>query len=57
MEDGLNGKNGAPVRRHAMKAVGTEYEVVADRNRKDLDDIARERPYRLIFVIPGPAKV
>jgi len=57
MEDGLNGKNGAPVLRHVTRAPGTGYEVVADQNRKDLDDNARERLYRQIFVTSDPAKV
>ena len=57
MEDGLNGKNGALVLRHVTRASGTGYEVVADRNRKDLDDNARERLFRQIFVMSDPAKV
>jgi len=57
MEDGLNGKNGAPVLRHVTWAPGTGYEVVPDRNRKNLDDNAWESLCRQIFVTLDPAKV
>lgn len=57
MGDGLNGKSGAPVLRHVTWAPGTGYEVVVDRNRKDLDDNAKERLYKQIFVTSDPAKV
>lgn len=57
MEDGLNGKIGAPVLQHVTWALGIGYEVVPDRNRKDLDDNAWESLCRQIFVTLDPAKV
>jgi hypothetical protein len=57
MEAGLNGKNGALARLHAMEEFDIGYGVVADRNRKTLDDIAWEKLYKLIYVTLNPAKV
>lgn len=51
MEDGLNGKNGAPVRQNVTKVLGTGCEVVVDQNQKELDKNVEENIFKLIFVM------
>lgn len=51
MEDGLNGKNGAPVQQNVVKVHDIGQEVVADQSLKNLDMTVRENLYKLMFVM------
>lgn len=57
MEDGRNGKNGAPVQQNVTKALAIGCVVAADQKWKDPDSIVLENLYKPLFVISNLVKV